>query len=660
MSFSNIINDDNSIKSIIVNDNIRKEDDELTVRKLNFLINTNFKKLRFEFKKNLFYSKPNENTYDQIIKSNRSFNTNPTISNQPNKLNTISDIGNNPKESIMNIYNNQVKDDYSSKIKNYNKEVKLNIDLTSLNDQIDKLKNKEMTKVKEMEKENKGLYESKLSLDLLKNHPFSEYKSNSIYVLRISEILNERKKKRRESLGQYLFAENMNQEEEGIVSHLSINDNDYRNRNIIEKSEILNINIFKDLSIKLNIEERGKKFHRKGSLSNDVYLKANQVKTRIENTINLLIKEYEEEYKEYKRNISKLSIQIKEISENILKLENLKEEVIEILNSHYHRVLFIGKDCREEGISWTVKKIFLLKKDVIEEFFPWYLDEKGVEYIFNIVRIDMEKDILKESILKMKSEKRKENQMKQVRESIEVKGKNNIRQSNKRKSTIGKEIILKTICKVKESLKDLKKNEFSTINSDIIKSISIFNRKEQGNKLSLQKQQEVLLEMYNNKLLNEINNNRVIEKYKDKRRSEGFGSSIYNIKSRFNSKTPLFSEEINKNPNFNKLKEYFNYKKKAIERKNTIEEAEFLKILKKEEEKLKEIENRKESLKNDEFERISKEVIHNDYLKKFNVNKKLLLLGLFGENSICKYLNLIDSKVKEYKKNMVKCKMYYR
>ena len=66
-------------------------------------------------------------------------------------------------------------------------------------------------------------------------------------------------------------------------------------------------------------------------------------------------------------------------------LKDLKKElkiVRDDLIKHYHKLLFEGKDTRNEGLSWIIRAIWKLKMNVIMSYLPSFLDEKSIEFLF--------------------------------------------------------------------------------------------------------------------------------------------------------------------------------------------------------------------------------------------------------------------------------------
>ncbi len=69
------------------------------------------------------------------------------------------------------------------------------------------------------------------------------------------------------------------------------------------------------------------------------------------------------------------------------KIESIKFEVARLREEqceHYHGLLSGGLDTRQEGLSWIVKEIWALGRNVNLTKLPPYLDGKAVEYLFTV------------------------------------------------------------------------------------------------------------------------------------------------------------------------------------------------------------------------------------------------------------------------------------
>ena len=74
---------------------------------------------------------------------------------------------------------------------------------------------------------------------------------------------------------------------------------------------------------------------------------------------------------------------------NIFTSKTIKNELI----IHYQNLLREGKDTRNEGISWIIKRIWKLDEEVILSYLPSFLDSEAIEFLFIISRLSIEKEI---------------------------------------------------------------------------------------------------------------------------------------------------------------------------------------------------------------------------------------------------------------------------
>lgn len=83
------------------------------------------------------------------------------------------------------------------------------------------------------------------------------------------------------------------------------------------------------------------------------------------------------ERRELKLLLEKVDAHMERARSRLTKVNNL-------LNEHYHNILSKGVDTRAEGIVWVMKAIFRIGKTVILSFLPTFLDEKAIEYLFEV------------------------------------------------------------------------------------------------------------------------------------------------------------------------------------------------------------------------------------------------------------------------------------
>jgi len=92
------------------------------------------------------------------------------------------------------------------------------------------------------------------------------------------------------------------------------------------------------------------------------------------------------------------------ILNNIENLKNSKHEKINILYMHYLKLLKAGIDTRSEGLSWIIKEIFALNKNVLMSYLPNFLDEECIKFIFKQANISIKLNEFDKEIQKKQEE----------------------------------------------------------------------------------------------------------------------------------------------------------------------------------------------------------------------------------------------------------------
>ena len=129
-----------------------------------------------------------------------------------------------------------------------------------------------------------------------------------------------------------------------------------------------------------------------------------------------------------KREFSIIKLQKNEIYLEIKKLEKEKEDlkkksekIIEHLYLYYLDILKEGTDTRNEGLVWIVKEILNLGKIVLISYFPKYLSESEILYIFKQAKLkilledyekqiqEIRKELIELNLLKKVNKENKEN-----------------------------------------------------------------------------------------------------------------------------------------------------------------------------------------------------------------------------------------------------------
>ncbi|CAI2386477.1 unnamed protein product [Moneuplotes crassus] len=106
-----------------------------------------------------------------------------------------------------------------------------------------------------------------------------------------------------------------------------------------------------------------------------------------------------------------LILENKKVIEKIeSKTQSIKAEIEEIEFAqiqHYYKVLQIGLDTRQEGLSWVLRALMMLGETVKISKFPRFLDPKAIQYLLGITQLKMTLEDIRASITEFVT-KRKE------------------------------------------------------------------------------------------------------------------------------------------------------------------------------------------------------------------------------------------------------------
>ena len=298
-------------------------------------------------------------------------------------------------------------------------------------------------------------------------------------------------------------------------------------------------------------------------------------------------------------------------NEKLKKLHSIQHKIKDSLYMYYLSILKEGKDTRDEGLAWVIAEILNLGKKVLISHVPKYLDEKSILYLFIKAHI----------ILKIKYIEKKINEL-----------------NDNEKDKANKEI-------KKITLRDnLKLKARKTLNN--IKEKFIFNKYENNIKKMPLIENEKNSSNLNPISLNKYKISSLFLKKSDKKLSKSNSMIIYKYRNNY-----LQDEKGNDISNNIKINE----NKKLLLKQNKKISFEKYIAWKDEIEKLKEL---KETLKEKEMERIFEEFRLKKYSKKYNIDKKIVLSALIGEQNITKEFTIQNKKEKLLNEERGKTRLY--
>ena len=470
----------------------------------------------------------------------------------------------------------------------------LNSVLTHLYQKVKKIKNKKFLVENELNNIEKEINDKQLFIELAKNENFQKNIKLKI-IQKFEQEYNESKNK-------------------------ELNDITNSQTNSIDKKELFSLkNKYKDeKEIKeQKISESKKAIEEKNIIDE---LKERAFKSKLNNMIltnQILTKQKSDrftkeiiELKERKK-ITWEKIDI--YNEKLKKLHSIQHKIKDSLYMYYLSILKEGKDTRDEGLAWVIAEILNLGKKVLISHVPKYLDEKSILYLFIKAHI-----ILKIKYIEKKINELNDNEKDKANKEI-------------KKITLRDNLNLKL--KARKTLNNIKKKFiFNKYENNIKKMPLIENEKNSSN--------------LNPISLNKYKISSLFLKKSDKKLSKSNSMIIYKHRNNY-----LQDEKGNDISNNIKINE----NKKSLLKQNKKISFEKYIAWKDEIEKLKEL---KETLKEKEMERIFEEFRLKKYSKKYNIDKKIVLSALIGEQNITKEFTIQNKKEKLLKEERGKTRLY--
>ena len=238
---------------------------------------------------------------------------------------------------------------------------------------------------------------SNLNSDRIRRQNIDEniiIKQNRLGInLKLPKIISERN---------YEKNNNINQDYQKQKQKLKNDKNIFFEKNLKDKLKEIEVEIDKFINEKNNIYKKLKlnynqieNYKYEVELLNskyDKFFKGLSKRENKEENINNK-KSKEEKKEEIENNKIQLEKLIEENNKNLLKLDEKiqkykkeKNEIIEKMMEHYKQLLYEGFDTRKEGLSWIIKEIWKLNKNVPIDFFPTFLDFKSIQFLFELAK----------------------------------------------------------------------------------------------------------------------------------------------------------------------------------------------------------------------------------------------------------------------------------
>ena len=316
---------------------------------------------------------------------------------------------------------------------------------------------------------------------------------------------------------------------------------------------------------------------------------------------------------------------LNEVNEELKIVHNNRKVLIDQLYKHYLSLLKEGKDSRKEGLAWIIMEIFYLNKKILFSNFPNYLDNDCIHYLFKMANLNI-KIIQLESKVKNKKDylnkyikNSNNNSFMNYFYDDSEENQNNYEYNKKRLS----------------SLISTFSTKFNTTNSLLLK--------ENGNKEKL-----LLMEDNNSPLYNKDYSIFKTTKTSPSNNNENLDEYIYK-----NSKKKKYK--------INELEKYFELSNKPnnnIYRGNDTLKSDEYQTYFNLSNNLFELKQEKDKLKLNEMDRIFKEFQKNNYKQRYQVEKKVVISALIGEDNLETEMFKQSKREKEYIHNMNKIQLF--
>ena len=335
-------------------------------------------------------------------------------------------------------------------------------------------------------------------------------------------------------------------------------------------------------------------------------------------------------------NKENIHIELNDIKEELKIVHNNKKVLIDQLYKHYLNLLKEGKDSRKEGLCWIIMEIFYLNKKILLSNFPEYLDKECVEYLFKMANLSIR--------------------------------------------------IIQLEKKVKEKKEDLNKYIKSYKNKNFKTTNFFYDDKEENpNNYEYNKKQSSLListflTKFNNKNMSrdkkKQNKDISVTEINISDNSKNIGRSKNNFIFKTSKNLSKTSLNINKDGKYNDI---FKFTKKRVYKINDLQnffdennktksnsifrESDTLKsneynVYFNLSNELFSLKQEKEKLRLKEMDRIFKEFQRNNYKQRYQIEKKIVISALIGEDNLENELFRQERREKDYIHKMNKIQLF--
>ena len=333
------------------------------------------------------------------------------------------------------------------------------------------------------------------------------------------------------------------------------------------------------------------------------------------------IKEISDSIQKRKAELNSIEEKIKVLDKNLSKLKGEENEKINEIMYHYKEILYGGVDSRSEGLIWVLKAIWKLGRNIPLDYFPTFLDEKSVNFLFEYAHKSLELEDYKEEAMKLKKELKKN-----VNEIISLRLKEESKtnsEKNTEKTTFYSDLKRKSLMKMANLVR-----KFKVKNLDFT-------------------------EIRMNDFLNNDGNG-TLNKYENP--YDLYAASILLVNYDGCRNNLEFNKKVDENQSISLLKYVSNILSESP--KIELDKMEKIKQLNRTEKAILKMEAKIADLKQSEADRILKEFIEKNYGGRYNVVVEVVISALFGERNKSSLMQRFERQKREYQQNLRKIQFF--